>query len=228
MKNLRRVLLVGAIVALVLVGAAGLGYLYWYQPTYDFFTTSDASVTASLVRVAAPASGQISDLFADVGTTVKKGDVLATMKVISTAPSSVSAGPSVPRLLARVTSPISGTLIVRNVSVGETIAAGQSVASIVDLNQLWIVVNVDESRLTEVRIGQTADIRIADVNQTFRGKVADVGAATNNVLAPSISLTSSSDTTQKVPVKIVFDYTGARLVPGMSATVTIYTRGMPK
>jgi multidrug resistance efflux pump len=221
MHNLRRVFLVGAIVALGLLGAAGLGYLYWYQPTYDFFSTNDASVTGSFVRVAAPASGQIYDLLANEGTSVKKDDVLATIKVISTAP-------SVSPMLAYVTSPISGTLAVRDVSVGETIAAGQSVASIVDLQQLWVVVNVDESRVAEVRIGQTADVEIGDVNRTFRGKVADVGAATNNVLAPSISLTSSSDTTQKVPVKIVFDYTGARLIPGMSATVTIYTRGTPQ
>jgi multidrug resistance efflux pump len=226
MQKFRLVFLVGVIVVLGLLGV--LGYRFWYQPTYVFFSTSDASVTGSFVRVAAPASGQISDLLADVGTNVNKGDVLATIKVISTAPSAVSAGPSVPRVLARVTSPISGTLSVRNVSVGETIAAGQSVASIVDLSQLWVVVNVDESRVAEVRSGQIADVEIGDVNRVFRGRVADIGSATNNVAAPSISLTSSSDTTQKVPVKIVFDYTGARLVPGMSATVTIYTRGTPE
>jgi multidrug resistance efflux pump len=221
MNNLRRVSLVGVIVALGLLGAAGLGYLYWYQPTYDFIGTNDASVTGSFVRVGAPASGQIYDLLVDKGTSVKKGDVLATIKA-------TSAPPSVSPILAYVTSPISGTLAVRNVSVGETIAAGQSLASIVDLTHLWVVVNVDETRVAEVRIGQTADVRIGDVNRTFRGKVADVGSATNNVVAPSLSLTSSSDTTQKVPVKIEFDYAGAQLVPGMSATATIYTRGMPK
>ncbi len=226
MQKLRRVFLVGLVVVLGLVGV--LGYRLWYQPTYDFFNTSDASITGSFVRVAAPASGQISDLLADVGTSVNKGDVLATIKVISPASGAAAAGPSVPRVLARVTSPISGTLAVRNVSVGETIAAGQSVASIVNLEQLWAVVNVDESRVAEVRRGQAADVEIGDVNRVFRGRVADIGSATNNVAAPSISLTSSSDTTQKVPVKIVFDYAGARLVPGMSATVTIYTRGTPE
>jgi ethanolamine utilization protein EutS len=75
---------------------------------------------------------------------------------------------------------------------------------------------------------KTADVEIGDVNRAFRGKIASVGSATNNLSAPSISLTSSSDTTQKVPVKIVFDYAGARLVPGMSATVTIHTRETPE
>jgi multidrug resistance efflux pump len=228
MRNRNRGYLVGVIVILALVGAAGLGYLYWYQPTYDFFSTTDATVTGSFVRVAAPASGQVYDLRADVGTSLKKDDVLATIQVISAAPSAVSAGSSAPRLLAYATSPINATVAVRNVSVGETVAAGQSLVSLVDLNQLWVVANVEESRVNEVRLGQAADVNIGDVGRTFRGKVTDVGAATNNVIAPSISLTNSSDTTQKVPVKIVFDYSGARLVPGMSATVTIYTRGTPQ
>ncbi len=221
MKNLGRTLLVVVILALIIIGAAGLGYLYWYQPTYNYFTTTDASVTGSLVRVAAPASGQIYDLLADQGTRVNKGDMLATIKVVSPAS---SASP----MLAYVTSPTSGTVAVRNVSAGETIAAGQSLASIVDLRQLWVVVNVDESRVNDVRIGQTADVEIADVGRTFSGKVVDIGSATNNVVSPSISLTSSNDTTQKVPVKILFDYTGARLVPGMSATVKIYTGETPR
>lgn len=225
MKKFRPVFLIGVIVALGLLAA--VAYRFWYQPTYDFFSTTDASVTGSFVRVAAPASGQISDLHADVGTTVNKGDVLATIKVISNAPSAVSSGPSVPRLLARVTSPISGTIAVRNVNGGETVAAGQSVASVVNLDQLWVVVNVDESRVAAVHSGQTADVEIGGVNRVIRGKVADIGSATTNVAAPSVSLTSSGDTTQKVPVKIVFDYTGARLVPGMSATVTIYTHETP-
>jgi multidrug resistance efflux pump len=226
MQRFRRVFLVGVIVVLGLVGV--LGYRFWYQPTFDYFNTSDASVTGSFVRVAAPASGQIGDLFADVGTNVNKGDVLATIKVVSAAPSAVAAGPSVPRVLANVTSPMSGAVAVRNVSIGETVAAGTSLVSIVDMNQLWVVANVDESRVAEVRIGQAADVEIGDVNRTFRGKVTDIGSATTAVASPSLSLTNSSDTTQKVPVKIVFDYTGARLVPGLSATVTIYTRKTPE
>lgn len=222
MRNQRRVILF-ALLIVVLGIIAFLGYRYWYQPTYEFFTTGDAEVTGSLVRVAAPASGQVSDLYADVGTSVKKGDVIATIKVVSPAPGAVAAGPSVPRVLARVTSPTSGTLATRNVNVGETIAAGTSIASIVDLSQLWVVVNVDESRVAEVHIGQTADVEIGDVGQTFRGQVTDIGSATTNVASPTISLSNSSDTTQKVPVKIMFDYAGVRLVPGMSASVIIYT-----
>lgn len=226
----RRVIII--CVLIVVVGLlAALGYRYWYQPTYDFFNTTDAQVTGSLVQVAAPASGQIDGVFFDQGNTVKKDGALATIKVVSPGSSAAAAGPSVPRVLARVTSPVTGTVVVKNVTVGNTIAAGQSIATLVDLGQLWVIVNVDETRVADVRVGQSADVEIGDVNQTFRGKISQLGSATTNVTSPSSDLltstSSSTDTTQKVPVKIVFDYSGYRLLPGMSATVTIYTKGAP-
>ena len=225
MPNRRRIIFT-AVFIVVLGLLAALGYVYWYQPTYTYYNTDQASVTGSLVNVAAPASGQISDLYFDVGTDAQKGDVLATIKVINPAASVVSAGPSVSRVLAHVTSPVSGTVAARNVSVGNTVVAGQPIATLVNLNQLWVVVNVDEARLAEIKPGQVADVQISGENQTFRGKVTDIGSATNDLLTTVLSLTSS-DSTKRVPVKIVFDYSGYRLTPGMSATVTIYTRGAP-
>lgn len=229
----RRVFLICAVIVVVGLLAA-LGYRYWYQPTYDFFNTDDAHVTGSLVEVAAPASGQIDATYVDAGSPVNKNDPLATIKVVApvsnaAAPGAAVTGPSIPRVLVRVNSPVTGTVAVKDVSVGNTIAAGQSVATVVDLSQLWVIVNVDESRIADVRVGAPADVEIDDVGQTFRGQVSDLGSATTDVTSPSASLLStsgsSSDTTLKVPVKITFGYAGYRLVPGMTANVTIYTKG---
>jgi multidrug resistance efflux pump len=146
--------------------------------------------------------------------------------VINPTASVAAAGTSVSRVLAHVTSPVSGTVAARNVSVGNTVTAGQPLATLVNLNQLWVVVNVDETRLAEIKPGQVVDVRIVDANQTFRGKVTDIGSATNDLLTTSLSLTSS-DSTKRVPFKVAFDYSGYRLTPGMSASVTIYTHGTP-
>ena len=222
----RRVIFIG--VAIIVLGLlAALGYRYWYQPTNEFFNTDDSAVSGSMTRIAAPASGQVTDVYADVGDQVSSGEILATIKVIATSPIA-SAAPSITRVLANVTSPITGTIAVRNVNVGDTIAAGQPIASVVSLDQLWINVNVDESRVPEIRVGEIADVEIGDVGKTFRGQVTDIGSATTDLTAPTgLSLTSSTDTTKKVPVKVVIDYTGYRLVPGMSANTTIYTHGNP-
>ena len=225
MPNRRRIVLI-AVLILVLGLLAALGYRFWYQPTYAFYNTDQATVTGSLVNLAAPASGQIGDLYFDVGTNTQKGAVLATIKVINPVASVVSAGPSVSRVLAHVTSPVSGTVAARSVSVGNTVAAGQSIATLVNLDQLWLIVNVDEARVAEIKPGQAADVQINYQSKTFRGKVTDIGSATNDLLTTVLSLTSS-DSTKRVPVKIVFDYSGYRLTPGMSANVTIYTNSAP-
>ncbi len=232
MRNQRRVIFFAGLIVVLALFAA-LGYRYWYQPTFDFFNTDDAMVTGSLVHIAAPAAGQVTDMFVDVGSAVKRDDLVGTIKVLAGVPvaSAAAAGPSVPQVLARVTSPVSGTVATRDVSTGDTVNTGQSIATVVDLNQLWVVVNVDESRAAEIQLGQAADVAISDVNHTFRGRVVDAGTATSQVTAaPSLSLTgtsSNTDVIQKVPVKITFDYTGFRLLPGMSTSVTIYTHGAP-
>jgi multidrug resistance efflux pump len=225
MPNSRRIIFIGGLIVFLGIIAA-LGYRYWYQPTNEFFNTDDATVAGSMVRVAAPASGQVSDLYVVVGSTVKKGDVLATLKVTSAAPI-VSSAPSVSRVLANVTSPLNGTIVARSVNVGDSIGAGQSIATLVMLDQLWVSANVEEARTSEIRVGQNADIVISAVGRTFHGKVAEIGSATTDLTAaPSLGL-SSSDSTKKVSVKIIFDYVGYRLVPGMSASVMIFTHAAP-
>jgi multidrug resistance efflux pump len=226
MPKQRRIILIAVLVIVLMIGAAA-GYRFWYQPTMEFFNTTDAAVTGSLVRIAAPASGQVNDLYIDVGTSVKKDDALATIKVVSTA-ASASSAPSVPRLLARVSSPITGTIASRSVSVGDTIATGQAIATIVDLSRLWVIVNVDESRAAEIRVGQSADVEIGSVGQTFRGKVSEIGSATTDLTSAGTISLNSSDTTKKVPVKVTFDYANYRLVPGLTANVTIYTHATSK
>jgi multidrug resistance efflux pump len=228
MSIIRRIIFI--VVLLVIVGLlAALGYRYWYQPTYDFLNTDDANVTGSLVRIAAPASGQINDLYVDTGQTINKNDTLATIKVVSTAPA-VLGVPSVPRVLARVTSPVTGTVAARNVSVGDTVAAGQVLATIVDENSLWVVVNVLENRVAELKPGMVADVTISSVNHTFRGTVTDIGSATTDVagVLNPLNLSSTNNTDKKIPVKVVFDHAGYRLASGMSASVLVYTHVAPK
>ena len=224
MQNKRRVILISVLIV-VLGLVAVLGYRYWYQPTYDFVNIDDATVSGSLVRVVAPAAGQISDVFFDVGTSVKQNDALATVKVVSAAPS-ISTAPSVSRVLARVSSPINGTVASRSVNVGDTVVPGQAVATIVNLNSLWVTANVEETRAKEIRPGLAVDVAIHAVGKTFRGTIREIGSATTDMTTGSsaISFGSSSDTTKKVAVKIAFDYTGYQPVPGMTANIVIYTR----
>ena len=61
--------------------------------------------------------------------------------------------------LVSLTAPASGTVTSLNAAVGQTVAAGQPVAMIVDLAQLETMVLVNERYIGEVQVGQPARVR---------------------------------------------------------------------
>lgn len=226
MQSNRRV--IGIAILLIVISAfAVLGFRYWYQPTYDFVEVTDAQVSGDLTRVAAPASGQVTSLFFNVGDTVHAGDTLATIKVVATAPSAAVAGPSVSRLLTRVTSPITGRIAARAVSLGDTVAPGQTLMVISDMSNLWVEADVDEARIGQLASGQPVDVLIEALGKPMAGKVTLISPATTEVTNPPVGGLSTSDSTKKIPVRIQVDWAGAQgasPVPGMTADVVIHIR----
>ncbi len=223
MQSNRRV--IGIAILLVVISAfAVLGFRYWYQPTYDFVEVTDAQVSGDLTRVAAPASGQVVNLFFNVGETVHVGDTIATIKVVAAAPSATAAGPSISRLLTRVTSPLTGRIAARTVSLGDTVAPGQTLMVISDLSNLWIEADVDEARISQLASGQPVDINVGALGKMLVGKIMEIGSATTEVTNPPVGGLGSSDSTKKIPVQIQVDWAGAQPVPGMTADVVIHIR----
>jgi multidrug resistance efflux pump len=226
MQSNRRV--IGIAILLVVISAfAVLGFRYWYQPTYDFVEVTDAQVTGDLTRVAAPASGQVTNLYLNAGDTVHAGDTIVTIKVVAAGPSAASAGPFIPRLLTRVTSPLTGRIAARTVSVGDTVAPGQTLMIISDLSNLWIEADVDEARISQLASGQSVDVNVGALGKMLAGKVGEVGSATTEVTNPPVGGLTSSDSTKKIPVRIQVDWAGAQgasPVPGMTADVVIHIK----
>ena len=226
MKSTRRLIGIAILLAVILV-AGVLAYRFWYQPTYDYVEVTDAQVTGDLTQVASPASGQVMDLFFAEGDTVNAGDTIATIKVVSAAPSTIATVPSIPRLLARVTSPVTGRIAARPVSLGDTVAPGQVLMSIVDLNSLWIEADVDEARIGQVARGQPVDISIEALGRPLKGQVAEIGSATTEITSPGVASFGTSDSTKKIPVRIQVDWgavDGVSPVPGMTADVVIHIK----
>lgn len=218
---------IGIAILLVIIAAASVAaYHFWYQPTYDFVEVTDAQVTGDLTQVGAPASGQVMDLYFNVGDSVHLGDTVATIKVVAPA-SPASVGPSVSRLLTRVASPLTGRIAARIVSVGDTVSPGQALMTIADLTDLWIEADVDEARIGQVAPGKVVDVTLGAYGKVLPGTVVQVGSATTEVTAPSIGGFGSSDTTKKIPVRIRVDWAGVHdltPVPGMTADVVIHVR----
>lgn len=113
-----------------------------------------------------------------------------------------------------ITSPISGTVIQKNVKAGDTVgtdtASSETLCTIYDLRYLEMTLNVDELEILSIKEGQTVTITADAISdRTFTGVVTSVSAA---------GTTTGGTTTYPVTIRI--DDTGD-LLPGMNATAEI-------
>ena len=115
-----------------------------------------------------------------------------------------------------IPSPISGTVIQKNVKAGDTVGtdttASETLCTIYDLSYLEMTLNVDELEILSIKEGQTVTITADAISdRTFTGVVTSVSAA---------GTTTGGTTTYPVTIRI--DDTGD-LLPGMNATAEIVT-----
>ncbi len=114
-----------------------------------------------------------------------------------------------------ITSPIDGVVLARNVDVGQTVAASfQAPVLFVianDLTQMQVNASVDEADIGRVKAGQGVTFRVdAFPDETFRGRLEQVR------LQP---VTAQNVVTYNTIVAV--DNKGQRLMPGMTATVSV-------
>jgi membrane fusion protein, multidrug efflux system len=128
--------------------------------------------------------------------------------------------------------PVSGYVAERSVQLGNSVAAGQQLMTVVPLHDLWIDANFKESQLRHIRIGQpvtvTSDLYGSDAK--YQGKVIGLGAGTGSVfsLLPAQNATGNwIKVVQRVPVRIALDNQALDKHPlriGLSADVTVDIR----
>lgn len=129
-----------------------------------------------------------------------------------------------------LTSPIEGMVSRKAVEVGQRVQPGQPLMAIVPLHRVYIEANYKETQLTDVRVGQPAEIR-ADIypRYVYRGKVDSLSAGTGaafSLLPPENATGNWVKVVQRVPVKITLDEPPPADRPlrvGLSVEVTIDT-----
>jgi len=131
-----------------------------------------------------------------------------------------------------IAAPVAGTVARRSVQLGQRVAAGAPLMSVVGLDSLWVDANFKESQLGRLRIGQPATL-VADVyghQVTFNGTVAGLGAGTGAAFAllPAQNATGNwIKIVQRVPVRIALDPAQLKAHPlrvGLSMVVTVDVR----
>ncbi len=114
-----------------------------------------------------------------------------------------------------IRSPIDGTVVARNVDVGQTVAASLQAPTIFtiaqDLKKMWVYAKTDESDVGNIKVGKPVSFKVdAFPKDTFHGVVAQV-----RMNATMVQSVVTYDTI------IEFNNPDLKLFPGMTAYVTI-------
>ena len=128
--------------------------------------------------------------------------------------------------------PVDGTVAKRGVQLGQRVAAGAPLMTLVGLSDLWVDANLKESQLQRVHIGQPAELT-ADVygkKVVYHGTVSGLGAGTGAAFAllPAQNATGNwIKVVQRVPVRIALNAQEVAQHPlrvGLSMDVSIDIR----
>ena len=110
----------------------------------------------------------------------------------------------------RLLAPISGSISMRRVDPGQTVAAGMPVFSIAELNPVKVRVGVPEADIGKVHQGATAEVSAPSLDgRCFNGKVAIIGVA-------------AEPASRTYTVKILVPNPGPVLLAGMVAEARIF------
>lgn len=123
-----------------------------------------------------------------------------------------------------MTSPMDGLVTSLNAEVGEIVMIGTMnnpgtvIMTVSDMSEIEAEVEVDETDIAEVKVGQEAEIEIdAYPDTTFRGKVTEIGHTAR------ISGLGTQDQVTNFLVKVTLLDEVPSIRPGMSASVDITT-----
>ncbi|MCG2793666.1 MAG: HlyD family secretion protein [Weeksellaceae bacterium] len=129
-----------------------------------------------------------------------------------------------------ITAPHDGIMGRRIVNVGQLLNASQQIATIVDINSVWVTANYREKQMQNVTIGGLATITVDALgSKEFEGKVTAISGATGARYS-AIPLDNSTGNfvkvQQRIPVRIEFTKNNKRedlrlLRAGMNVEVTL-------
>lgn len=109
----------------------------------------------------------------------------------------------------RILAPSDGYVTRKSVEVGNQVAAGQPLMSVVPLDDVWIVANYKETQLGNVKPGQKVSIKVDMYpGRTFPGRVDSIMAGTGSVFSlfpPENATGNYVKVVQRIPLKIRLD-----------------------
>lgn len=155
-------------------------------------------------------------------TRIRQGDIIQANSQVQRTQASVKN--SQQQLdYATVVAPRAGVVTKKYVEVGSIVTAGRSsisgtgsgvaIVDIADVSRMFAMVNVDETDIAQIEVGQEVDVTVqAYPDELFNGKVTKISPQ---------SVTDQSVTT--IPVTVEIDLPDQRLKPGMNVNCDFIT-----
>jgi len=137
---------------------------------------------------------------------------------------------------SRYVAPFEGMVTSLPVREGETVvigiqnSPGSTLMSIADMSIITAEVEMDETDIVDIKLGQSAEVAIDAIpNRTFKAIVSEIGdnAIVRSTGVATSQQTTASDEAKEFKVVVTLEDPPANLRPGLSATakVTTATRG---
>ncbi|SHK01676.1 HlyD family secretion protein [Desulforamulus aeronauticus] len=117
----------------------------------------------------------------------------------------------------KIISPINGTVLSTNREPGEFVQAGTSLATVADLQDMWIRVYVPTDDLPRIKLNQSVGCTVSGSEQQYQGVIEEI--ASQGEFTPKTIQTKKERTNIVYGVKIRINQQNGTLKPGMPADV---------
>ena len=188
----------------------------------DFDTAETAFVAAGADRDAlrsAVRSAESREAAAKSAVTKAESDV-KTQKARITAAAENVAYQEAKLADTKIFSPTDGVVEYRSLEPGEVVSPGQAILTIVDLKELWVRIDLEQSETSRVKLGSKAKITVENMpGKAFDGTVFDIGR--EGEFATERDVTRGRQDIKTFRTRIRVSDPEGILKPGMTAMVEI-------
>jgi len=201
-----------AVFAITLLIGVIIGGCFFWQST-SYLTTGNASIRTNLIPIHAGAPGRLDRFDVSVGDYVLENEIIGRVETAGF-----------------LRSPVDGVVVRTNAVLNQSVTPMEPIAVIADVNNIHIRANIEETQLSQLRIGQRAYVTL-DVrgNQQFAGYISEIGLVTDAALLGQMTSFTTAGTftrvTQLIPIEIrITDNVRLYDIIGTNATVRIPLR----
>ena len=113
-----------------------------------------------------------------------------------------------------IRAPFSGGLGIRQVNLGQYLAAGNAIVSLQALNPIYVNFGVPQQAVPQMTIGHSVHVANSDTGQTFNGHITALDSVVN-------------EQTRNIQIQATLPNPGNKLRPGMFVEVTL-AQGKPR